>query len=173
MSQKNCLCNACAYTTDCGARAAAGMPGVDHNHARLPAVLRYRGMENEAVIAARLCKVESLISSLQSVLDDIDTAIVTAVDAGVGADTAADSGGNSAPGRDAQAFARRQVRFLERIFESALSHLRAGKSGSGEQTAPGAERHFNSQAHDMKGGPNWGSACAGATRMSAFVAPRQ
>ncbi len=160
MSQKNCLCSACVCTADHDVRAASGMSGVDHNHARLPAILRYRGMENEAVIAARLCKVESLIWSLQSVLDDIDTAIVTPVHTDVGVEAAADAGGHSAPGRDAQALARRQVRFLERIFESALLRLRTGKSGSGEQADPGTERHFGSQAHDMNGGPDWGCACA-------------
>jgi len=160
MSDKDCQCVTCACTAGIEVKATAGLPGVEHNHTRLASVLRYRGLENEAVIAARLCKVESLIWSLKSVLNDLDAAMVAPADCGIEVGAAAEISGHAAPAQDAQAFARRQVRFLERIFESALLRLRTGKSGSGEQTDPRTARHFSSQPHDMNGGPDWGSACA-------------
>ncbi len=160
MSKNSRHCVECACSADFSVAAAAGMPGVNHNHARLPGVLRYRGMENEAVMAARLVKVESLIWNLQSVLHDLDTAMGAPVTSGVCVEAAADIGGHAAPEQDAQPFSRRQARFLERMFESALSSLRTGNGDSGEQTEPGTERHFNSPARDMNGGPDWGSACA-------------
>ena len=44
---------------------------IDRSRARVPAVLCYRGMKSEALMATHLINVESLVASIQLVLDDL------------------------------------------------------------------------------------------------------
>ncbi len=44
---------------------------IDRTRARVPAVLRYRGMEAEALLATRLINIETLVAGIRLVLDDL------------------------------------------------------------------------------------------------------
>ncbi|MFQ5774948.1 MAG: hypothetical protein ACE5GS_10545 [Kiloniellaceae bacterium] len=133
MNASACRCEACTCAAAAEIKAAASTPAVDHNHARLPGVLRYRGLDNEAVMAARMVKVESLVATLRAVLDDLDAP------SGVG-DGPSDSVAEGAPGArpdrsfgcDPQGLARRHAGVVEEILETALSKLRIGAAGAGE-----------------------------------------
>ena len=91
MSKNDCQCADRTCPVETEITAAASMSLVSHNHRRLPGVLRYRGLENEAAMAARLVKVESLIATLQSVLDDLDASMGVWVTPGIGAEQEADN----------------------------------------------------------------------------------
>jgi len=89
----NCQCTQCACSTASEFAAATDRLDIDHNHKRLPGILRYRGLENEAELAARLVKIESLMVTLQSVRDDLDASMAGLLTYNIGAPPNAGFGG--------------------------------------------------------------------------------
>lgn len=51
-------------------------PAAHHRAAQLPSILKYRGLDEEAVEAARAIKIETLMATLQAALDDLDLTVV-------------------------------------------------------------------------------------------------
>ena len=78
MTKNGCESVACKCAAEASIKEAASMSAVSHNHARLPGILRYRGMENEAAMAARLIKIESFIANLRSILGDLEASMTLA-----------------------------------------------------------------------------------------------
>ncbi len=109
MNRNGCQCVACACSAEGTIGAAADLQAVHHNHARLPGVLRYRGLVNEAGMAARLAKVELLIFNLRSVLGDLDASIrVEGGSSDLDADGVASAGGHPTREGELRFDARRQ-----------------------------------------------------------------
>jgi hypothetical protein len=132
MSGNDCRCVACACATEAEIKAASSLSAASHNHTRLPSVLRYRGLENEAVMAARLVKVESLIATLQSVLDDLDASMGVWVTPNFSAEREADTCETDTSGHDARRIARKHAQFVEGMLQTALSKIRASVASTGE-----------------------------------------
>lgn len=150
MSKNGCQCADCTCPVEAGITAAASMSAVSHNHRRLPGVLRYRGLENEAVMAARLVKVESLIATLQSVLDDLDASMGVWVTPSIGAEQEADNCENDTSGHDAQRIARRHAQFVEGMIETALSKLHASVESVGGHPIWESEQRFDAHVRGTK-----------------------
>jgi hypothetical protein len=150
MNKNSCQCADCTCPVEAEITAAARMSGVSHNHRRLPGVLRYRGLENEAVMAARLVKVESLIATLQSVLDDLDASTGIWVTPSIGAEQEADNSENDASRLDAQRIARRHAQFVEGMLETALSRIHAGVESVGEHPIWESEQRFDAHVRETK-----------------------
>ena len=126
-------------------------------------------------MAARLVKVESLIATLQSVLDDLDASMgvwVTPsieptlgemlddpgirllmgiwVTPGIGAEQEADNCSNDTSGHDAQRIARRHIQFVEGMLETALSKIHAGVESVGEHPIWESEQRFDAHVRGTK-----------------------
>lgn len=150
MSKNGCQCSDCACPAEAEITAAAGMSTVDHNHRRLPGVLRYRGLENEAVMAARLVKVESLVATLQSVLNDLDASMGVWVTPGIGAERKTDDCENDTPEYDAQRIALKHAQFVEGMLEKALAKIHAGDESADGHPIWENEQHFGARVHGTK-----------------------
>ncbi len=99
----------------------------DHRHARVPAILRYRGMEAEALMATRLINIESLIASIQLVLDDAQSTPGERLDfPGITIEGALRRFVEQADGHDPDDFAFGCLKLVEAVLETALSHVRKG-----------------------------------------------
>jgi hypothetical protein len=111
MTKNGCRCAECRCPVDAGVATAVRLPDVSYQHSRLPGVLRYRGLEDEALAAARLVKFESLIITLRAVLDDLDASMKIRITRDTG---------------DARRVARRRARSAQAMLETALSEIHAG-----------------------------------------------
>ncbi len=99
----------------------------DHRHARVPAILRYRGMEVEALMATRLINIESLVASIQLVLDDAQSTLGERLDfPGITIEEALRRFVHEADGHDPDDFGFGCVKLVESVLETALSHVRLG-----------------------------------------------
>ena len=143
MSKNGCQCADRTRPVEAELTAAASISAVSHNHRMLPGVLRYRGLETEAVIAARLVKVESLIATLQSVLDDLDASTEVRVTPNIGAEPQANNCQDDASGPDARRIARRYAQFVEGMLETALSKIHAGAESVGGHPIWPSEQRFD------------------------------
>ena len=130
------------------------MSAVSHNHARLPGILRYRGMENEAVMAARLVKIESLIANLESILSDLEASMALATPSDLTVEQRTEANGEGMIEQDLGTLAWRYVHLVERILETALSKIRTGLAGAGEHPIREEEQHFDAQAERTNRGAN-------------------
>jgi hypothetical protein len=113
-------------------------------------------MENEAVMAARLVKIESLIASLRSVLGDLEASMsawVTPTDFTAKRPTETD--GNGVPEREFGTLAWRYAQLLEEALATALSRIRTGAGSSGEHPIRGADQHFDARASTDLGANDW------------------
>lgn len=100
---------------------------IDRSHARVPAILRYRGMEAEALMATRLINIESLISSIQLVLDDLQSTLGRRLDfPDITVEGALRNFVHQADGHGPDDFALRHLQLVESVLETALSHVRKG-----------------------------------------------
>lgn len=122
------------------------MSAVSHNHARLPGILRYRGMESEAVMAARLVKIESLIANLRSILGDLEVSMTLATPSDLTVEQRIEANGEGMPEQDLGTLAWRYVHLVERILETALSKIRTGLASAEEHPIREGEQHFDVQA---------------------------
>lgn len=76
MNKNTCQCVDRTLNADRQFTLAGKIPATDHRSKQLPSVLRYRGLENEAVEAARVIKIETLMTTLLAALDDLDLSVV-------------------------------------------------------------------------------------------------
>jgi len=88
MSKNTCQCANRALNADSNPVAAGKIPAATHRPAQLPSILRYRGLEKEAVEAARVIKIETLMATLQAALDDLDLSVVDLLEPARGAQQA-------------------------------------------------------------------------------------
>lgn len=106
----------------------------DHRHARAPAILRYRGMEAEALMATRLINIETLIASVQLVLDDAQSTPGEWLDfPGITIEGALRRFVQQADGHDPDDFAFGRLKLVESVLETALSHVRKGAETARER----------------------------------------
>ncbi len=97
----------------------------DRGRARVRAVLRYRGMDAEALTVTRLINVEMLVDSIESVLDDLWSALGRQSDcSGVTVAEALRRHIRQAYGGGLVDAPLRQLRLVESILEAALSQAR-------------------------------------------------
>ncbi len=98
---------------------------IDRSRARVPAVLRYRGMEAEALMATHLINVESLVASIQLVLDDLRPTLGKRPDfPDITIEGALRSYVHQADDHRHESFPLGHVLLVESILETALSHVR-------------------------------------------------
>jgi len=76
MSNSQCQCAKSPSSAETGPAMAETTSTIRHRHAKLPAILKYRGLDNEAAAAAHLVKLETLMTTLQAALDDLDLSVV-------------------------------------------------------------------------------------------------
>jgi len=76
MSNNQCQCVKSSSFAEAGLAMAKTASIISHRHAKLPAILRYRGLDDEAAAAAHLVKLETLMATLQAALDDLDLSVV-------------------------------------------------------------------------------------------------
>ncbi len=106
----------------------------DHNHARVPAILRHRGMEAEALMATRLINIETLIAHIQLVLDDSQSTRGERLDfPGITIEGALRRFVQQADGHDPDDFAFGRLKLVESVLETALSHVRNGAETARER----------------------------------------
>ncbi len=147
MTKNGCQCVACSCAADATIKAAASMADVGHNRARLPSVLRYRGMENEAVMAARLVKIESLIANLRSVLGGLEASMgAWATPSYPTAKRRTESAGDGMLEQDLGTLARRHVQLVEEVLATALSKIRTGAGSAEKYPIQDGEPHFDARA---------------------------
>ncbi len=134
---------------------SANAPTNSHDHERFIGVLRYRGLENEAVMAARLVKVESLKATLQSVLSDLDASIEAWVTPGVSVEQEVKNGENDNFRYDLQRIARKNTQFVEEMLETALSKIRTSARSVNERPVWESEQGFGAHATEPKRDMNY------------------
>lgn len=123
------------------------MVDAGHNRTSLPSVLRYRGMENEAVMAARLVKIESLIASLRSVLGDLEASMgAWANPSYPPAKRRTETAAGGMPEQDLGTLARRHVQLVEEALAAALSKIRTGAGSAEKYPIQDGEPHFDARA---------------------------
>ena len=153
MSQNGCQYNDWTHPVEAQMVAAATLSAVGHNHRRLPGVLRYRGLENEAVAVARLVKVESLVATLTSVLDDLDALMGVGVSHGGGAERETDNQEDDASRPDAHRIGLKHAQLVERVLATALSKIHAGVESVGGhpvfEDGQGIDAHARGTKRDM------------------------
>ncbi len=88
MSKNACQCANRALNADNEPVPAGKTLTAIRRHAQQPGVLRYRGLEKEAVEAARVIKIETLMATLQAALDDLDLSVVDLLEPARGAQQA-------------------------------------------------------------------------------------
>lgn len=76
MVKNTCQCANRTINADSEFNPAEKFPTVRHRRAQMPSILKYRGLDNEAVEAARTIKIETLMATLQAALDDLDLSLV-------------------------------------------------------------------------------------------------
>jgi hypothetical protein len=76
MSNSQCQCAKISSSAEAGPAMAETASTISHRHARLPAILRYRGLDEEAAAATHLIKLETLMFTLQAALDDLDLSVM-------------------------------------------------------------------------------------------------
>ncbi len=136
MGRAKCRCIACVCSAEAAIGATEEIRGVSHNHARLPGVLRYRGLENEAAMAARLVNVETLVCSLRSVLEDLDDPIAAWVASpAIVAEDGFWIAGNDAPEFAPRTLARQHVQLVEGLLETAFLKIYSDLASAGESPA--------------------------------------
>lgn len=86
MSKNTCQCVDRTLNMDREIIPAGKTAAGDHRLKQLPSVLKYRGLEKEAVEAARAIKIETLMTTLQEALDDLDLSVVDLLQPGSAAD---------------------------------------------------------------------------------------
>ena len=147
MTKNGCQCVACRCAADATIKAAASIVDVGHNRASLPGVLRYRGMENEAVMAARLVKIESLIANLRSVLGGLEASMgAWATPSYPTAKRQTETAGVGMPEQDLGTLARRHVQLVEEVLATALSKIRTGAGSAEKYPIQDGEQHFDARA---------------------------
>ena len=139
---------------EASSKEAASMSAVGHNHARLPGILRYRGMENEAVMAARMVKIESRIANLRSMLGDFEAPMALATPSDLTTERRTEANGDGMPEQEFGILAWRYVHRVERILETALSKIRTGLASAGKHPIREGEQHFDVQAESTNRGAN-------------------
>lgn len=154
MTKNGCEGVASRCAAEASIKEAASMSAVSHNHARLPGILRYRGMENEAVMAARLVKIESLIANLRSILGDLEASMALATPSDLTVEQRTEANGEGMPEQDLGTLAWRYVHLVERILETALSKIRTGLAGAGEHPIREGKQPFDVQAEKTSRGAN-------------------
>jgi hypothetical protein len=154
MTKNGCECVACKCAAEASIKEAASTSAVSHNHARLPGILRYRGMESEAVMAARLVKIESLIANLWSILGDLEASMALATPSDLTTERRTEANGEGMPEQEFGTLTWRYVHLVERILETALSQTRTGLAGAGEHPIREGEQHFDVQAERTSRGAN-------------------
>lgn len=118
---------------------------IDHGHARVPAILRYRGMEAEALMATRLINIETLVASIQLVLDDLRSTPGERPEfPDITIDGALQGFLHQADDRRPESFPLGHVLLVESVLEMALSHVR--------ETTEAACSRFREQAWQGDGG---------------------
>ncbi len=141
----------------------------DHNHARVPAILRHRGMEAEALMATRLINIESLIASINLVLDDSQSAPGERLDfPRITIEGALRRFVHQADGHDPDDFAFGCLKLVESVLETALSHVRksaetargrlrervwesGGRDGSNDESSPSDQHGKPCSVNDLRG----------------------
>jgi hypothetical protein len=151
MTKNGCESVACKCAAEASIKEAASMSAVSHNHARLSGILRYRGMENEAVMAARLIKIESFIANLRSITGDLEASMALATPS---VEQRTEANGEGMPEQEFGTFAWRYVHLVERELKTALSKIRTGLAGAGEHSTREGEQHFDVQAERTNRGAN-------------------
>ncbi len=76
MSHNQCQCAKSTSSAEVGLAMSDTPSAISHRHAKLPGILKYRGLNDEAAAAAHLVKLETLMSTLQAALDDLDLSVV-------------------------------------------------------------------------------------------------
>ncbi len=123
-----------ARVIDAGAVFAA-------RHARRAAVLRFRGLNAEALMATRLDHIEALVTAIRTVLDDLHAARDERP--GHSGDRPSDDGLDGAlrvnidrDGEDGMAdLALKQRHLVEAVLEAALAHVRRSAETTGAECA--------------------------------------
>ena len=154
MTKNGCESVACKSAAEASIKEAASMSAVSHNHARLPGILRYRGMENEAVMAARLVKIESYIANLRSFLGDLEASMALATPSDLTVEQRTEANGEGMPEQEFGTLAWRYIHLVERELETALSKIRTGLSGAGEHPIREGEQHFDVEVERTIRGAN-------------------
>ncbi len=107
---------------------------IDRGRARVPAVLRYRGMEAEALWTTRLINVEQLVTGVRLVLDDLRSTLGEQPDfPDIMIDGAVRSFLHQADGQHPESFALGHALLVETVFETALSHIRVATDAARER----------------------------------------
>lgn len=102
-------------------------PATESSRARVPALLRYRGLEREALMAARLADVESLAAAIQLVLDDLQSILGERFDwPDMSINGSPQNIGHLVHGPGPDAFPLRHLHLVEAVLETALSNVRTG-----------------------------------------------
>ncbi len=147
MTKNDCQCVACRCAADATIKAAASMADVGHNRASLPNVLRYRGMEDEAVMAARLVKIESLVANLRSVLGGLEASMgAWATPPYPTSKWRTGTAGDGMSEPDLGTLARRHVQLVEEVLATALSKIRTGAGSAEKYPIQDGEPHFDARA---------------------------
>ena len=154
MTKNGCEGVAGKCAAEASIKEAASMSAVSHNHARLPGILRYRGMESEAVMAARIVKIESRIVNLRSMLGDLKAPMALATPSDLTTERRTEANGDGMPEQEFGILAWRYVHRVERILETALSKIRTGLASAGEHPIREGEQYFDVQAELTNRGAN-------------------
>lgn len=77
MGGKGCRCADQDFGAEFDHAAVVNLSADRHARARLPGILKYRGLDDEAKLATRLAKIENLISSMQAALNDLEGTLVS------------------------------------------------------------------------------------------------
>ena len=72
MAGNVCRCKGHAAADNFKPEAEVNIPAVSHGRAQLAGILKYRGLDGEAEVAAQLVRIEYLISTIQTSLDDLE-----------------------------------------------------------------------------------------------------
>ena len=154
MAKNGCECVARMCAAEASIEEAASMFAVSHYHARLPGILRYRGMENQAAMAARLVRIESLVANLWSILGDLEASMALATASDLTGEPRTEANGEGLPEQEYGTLSWRYVHLVERILETALSRTRTGRAGAGEHPIWEGEQHCDVQAEGTNRGAN-------------------
>jgi hypothetical protein len=104
-------------------------------------------MESEAVMAARLVKIEALIANLRSVLGNLEASMgAWATPSYPTTKRRTETVGDGMSEQDLGALARRHVQLVEEVLAAALSKIRAGAGSAEKYPAQDGEQHFDSRA---------------------------
>lgn len=76
MGKNTCQCASRTLNSDNEVVPAETLSTARNRRAQMPSILKYRGLDTEALEAARAIKIESLMATLQAALDDLDLSVV-------------------------------------------------------------------------------------------------